>query len=93
MLPFMKPKSVAGLIISKRAPDSEPSSPMEKEDSEDQGLDACSEALIRAMHAKDSKGVSAALRDAMEFLDKPEEMSNDSNSFAAQNIKAAGEQK
>jgi hypothetical protein len=39
------------------------------EGQEDEGLDACSEDLIRAVHAKDAKGVSSALKAAFELLD------------------------
>jgi hypothetical protein len=67
MLPFLKPKRVAGVIIEKRKADQSPQ--VEPEDAADQGLDACSEELIRAMHAKDAKGVSAALRAAFEVLE------------------------
>lgn len=93
MLPFMKAKSVAGLIISKRKPDD--GSPAEApEASEDSGMDACSESLIRAIHSKDAKAVSSALRDLLEMMEpaEGEESLEDSNTYASQNIKAAKEQ-
>lgn len=67
MLPFLKPRQVAGLIISKRKPDG--SEEKYSEDDEDHGLDACSEDLIRAVTSKDTKAVSAAIRAAFEILD------------------------
>lgn len=83
----MKNKSIAGLIISQRKPDGE-ISPSHSEDNPDQGLEACAEDLIRAVHAKDSRGVVAALRAAWEMMDSPQ----DDESYAAQNAKAAKEQ-
>lgn len=68
MLPFLKPRSQSGLIVSTRKPDGG-SEESHMEGHEDEGLDACSEDLIRAMHAKDTKGVSSALKAAFELLD------------------------
>ena len=91
-LPFMKNKSVAGLIISQRKPDGT-TEPEESNEEQDQGLDACSEALIRAIHSKDAKAVSSALRDIQELIDVDEpsesESSESPHTYAAQNIKAA----
>ena len=67
MLPFLKPKQVAGLIIQKRASDG--SKEEKPEDSQDQGLEAAAEDFIRAVHAKDAKGVAAAFRAAFEMLE------------------------
>ncbi len=93
MLPFLKPKTVAGLIIAKRKPDGG-SQEQHSEGNEDQGLDACSEALIRAIHAKDAKAVSAALRDAQEMLSSPaesDESSANPHTYDSQNALAAKE--
>lgn len=68
MLPFLKPKPVAGLIVEHRKPDgSTPES--HSEDNADHGLMACAEDLIRATHAKDAKGVADAFRAAFQILD------------------------
>lgn len=67
-LPFLKPRQQPGLIVSKRKPDGG-SEESHMEGEEDAGLDACSEDLIRAMHAKDAKGVTSALKAAFEILD------------------------
>ncbi len=86
MLPFMQKKSVAGLIIQSRKPDetAEPS------DSPDAGLEAAASDLIDAVHAKDAKGVTAALRAAWELMDAPQDSQDES--FASQNAKAGQEQ-
>lgn len=79
MLPFLKPKQVAGLILSRRKPDGAVETE-KMEGDEDQGLSACSAELIRAIHAKDESAVSSALESAFEILasrepkqDSPEE--------------------
>lgn len=71
MLPFLKPKSVAGVIISHRLPDG---GDQEEgtEGNENNGLDAAAADLIRAVHAKDEKGVCDALRAAHQILDSEE---------------------
>jgi len=68
MLPFLKPRQAPGLTISIRKPDGG-SEESHSAGEEDHGLDSCSEDLIRAMHAKDTKGVTAALKAAFEILD------------------------
>lgn len=91
MLPFLKPKTVAGLIISHRKPDGGKEE-SHSEGNEDHGLDACSEDLIRAFHAKDTKGVSAGLKAAFEMLESSKTDSDD-ESYDSQNEKAAAEAK
>ncbi len=66
MLPFMKPKAMTGLIISKRKPDDKPEE-THSEGNENQGLEAAAEDLIRAVHSKDAKAVAAAMRAAFEI--------------------------
>lgn len=68
MLPFLKPRKVAGLIMAVRKPDG---SKMETgmEGDEDQGLMSCGEDLIKAVHAKDASAVVAAIKAAFEILD------------------------
>ncbi len=68
MLPFLKPKTIAGLIISKRKPDGSVEE-QHTQGEEDTGLDSCSEALIRAVHSKDARAVSSALKHAFELLE------------------------
>lgn len=69
MLPFLKPKSQSGgVITSVRKPDGgEEKKQMEGE--EDHAMIACAERLIRGMHAKDAKEVAAAFREAFECLE------------------------
>jgi hypothetical protein len=67
-LPFLKPKSIAGVILSKRKPDGGQET-TGMEGVEDPGLMACAEDLIRAMHAKDAQHVALALRAAFDLLD------------------------
>lgn len=68
MLPFLKPRQQSGLTISIRKPDGG-SEESHTAGDEDHGLDSCSEDLIKAMHAKDAKGVTSALKAAFEILD------------------------
>ncbi len=89
-LPFLKPKSVASLIISQRKPDGD-IAPDHSEDNPDSGLMACSEDLIRAVHAKDASAVTAALKAAYELMDSSSGDSDD-NSFESQNMQAAKDQ-
>lgn len=98
MLPFLKKKTIAGLIISKRKPDGEGIEEQHTDGSEDDSLDACSEALIRAFHAKDAKSVSAALRDAFSVMEsqphkEASEETSEVHSYDAQNEKASKEQR
>lgn len=72
-MPFLKAKndrSVAGLIIKSRAPDENPDQENEPEDNHSAAISACARALINAVHARDEQGVSDALADAFEILDK-----------------------
>lgn len=89
MLPFLKPKTVAGLIISTRKPDGSKTEE-HSEDNEDEGLDACASDLIKAIHAKDIKAVSSALKAAFELVDsEPHEEGGEGSDYDDQNIKAA----
>lgn len=90
MLPFLKPKSISGLIISKRTPDAGPQE-QHSEGNEDQGIDACSADLIRAVHAKDTKAVTSALKAAFELMDSSEDEES-GESYDELNAKAAKEQ-
>lgn len=91
----MKPKMVAGLIISKRKADGGAvEQPAEGTSGPD--IDACSAALIRAVGAKDAAGVSAAIKDAFEILnssqDSGESAEASPHSYDAQNALAAKSQ-
>lgn len=92
MLPFLKHKQAqsAGLIVKTRAPDEKPE---ENQEDPSAAIEACSQALINAVHAKDAKAVSEALKDAFDILESmPEDESVESTSkhdYDAQNIKAA----
>jgi len=68
MLPFLKQKQVAGLIVAKRKPDGTHEE-QHSEDQEDHGLEACATDLIRAIHAKDSTAAAAAMRAAFELME------------------------
>lgn len=72
MLPFLKPKANSvGLIIKQRKPDDKPeqSSNEDQPDSSNMALEAIAEDLIQAVHAKDPKRVTQALKDAFEMLE------------------------
>lgn len=85
MLPFLKPKTVAGLIMTKRKPDGGQEVP-ENESTPDDSLAACCEDLIQAFHAKDAKSVASALRAAFAVL---ESEPHEEGSFDEQNEAAA----
>lgn len=95
MLPFLKKKnesSVAGLIMKTRTPDEKP----EVEESDDlAAIESAASELVRAIHARDTKAVAAALKDALDIIQSMPEESNESDvnphSYEAQNIKAAQE--
>lgn len=77
ILPYLKPKPVAGLIISHRKPDG--SNEMASEDNDMHAMEACAEDLIRAVHAKDAKAVAAALKAAIECADSQQDQSEETN--------------
>ena len=66
--PFLKPRRQdAAVYVAERKPDG---SRMEmKEESDDSGLLACADDLIRAIHAKDSHKAAAAMRAAFEIME------------------------
>lgn len=68
MLPFLKPKQIAGLIISQRKPDGDKALD-ENENQSGIALEAAAERLIQAFNTKDSKSVAAALREAYAILE------------------------
>lgn len=80
MLPFLKPKALAGNILSRRKPDgSTESEGMEGQEDDNSGLNAAAADLIRAVHSKDENAVAAALKAAFDICDSQDdqEPSND----------------
>lgn len=91
MLPFLKPKTVAGLIISHRKPD-ESKEQEEMPETGDEGLVSAAEDIIRAYETKDAKKLAEAFKAAFQICDSmPHEEGphEDSNDFDSQNEKAA----
>lgn len=84
-MPFLKPKSVAGVIVSHRKPDG---GKMEQpnESDQDHAMEAAAEDIIRAISSKDSQHLAHALRSAFEILQSEPDKEN---SFDEQNEKAA----
>ena len=68
MLPFLKPKNLASVILAKRKPEGGMDIGGE-EGEEDAGLSSAAEELISAIHSKDSAAVATALRNAFEILE------------------------
>lgn len=88
MLPFLKNKndrSVGGLIVKTRAPDSDVSDEP-KEESGDSAIEACANDLINAFHSRDVKAAAAAMKAAHAILDS---QTQDDGSYDAQNRLAA----
>ncbi len=92
MLPFLKPKTVAGAIMSVRKPDGGMEDMAGPEDSApDAGMEACAEDIMRAIASKDAKAFAVALRAAFEMMEsEPHEEAG--NSFDDMNAKAAKDQ-
>ncbi len=72
MLPFLKPKKIASLVISKRKPDGAGIEAEASADDADAGAVACAEGILRAIESKDARALASALRDAMTCMDTPE---------------------
>jgi hypothetical protein len=68
MLPYLKPRRVAGLIVAKTKPQGGIED-LHEAGSEDEAIIACAEDMIRAMHAKDAKSLASALKAAFEIVD------------------------
>lgn len=87
MLPFLAKKNQgaatqAGLLVKTRTPDEKPD-----QDDPSAAIDACSKALIDAVHARDAKGVSAAIKDAFDILESmphEEESAPEPHSYESQ---------
>lgn len=69
MLPFLKPKQVAGIIIAKHKA-SGGIEPIQEAGEHSAELMMAAEELIRALHAKDAKAVASCLMDAFHAADE-----------------------
>lgn len=67
-LPIHSPKKIASLIIAQRKPDGTHEA-THSEDSHPKALLDAAQALIGAVHSKDSEAVCRALSSAFEYLD------------------------
>lgn len=91
MLPFLKNRQeagISGILTKTREPDEKPDT---DEDDPAAAIESCAQALISAIHAKDTKAVSEALKDAFTILDgMPHEEGEhtEPHSYDAQNQKA-----
>jgi hypothetical protein len=77
MLPFLKPKRVAGLIISQRKPDGSNEAQHEEGDEMNE-MEVCAEEILRAISSKDAKALASALQAAMDIsASQPEQPSEE----------------
>jgi len=67
MLPFLQPKKIQSVIMAARKP--EGSIELQPEEAEASDLEMAAEELIRAVHAKDVKAVTAAIQACFELCD------------------------
>lgn len=93
-LPFLKPKHVAGVIISHRKADG---GKVEEPSDKDAGLEAAAEDLARAITSKDPKHIALAFRNAFQICDSEpheegEHTNEEDNSYDSMNEKAARDQ-
>jgi hypothetical protein len=64
----MKPDRMVSVIVARRKADGG-HEPMHEEGEHEPAIMACAEDLIRAVEAKDIKGVAGAMKAAFEYLD------------------------
>ncbi len=84
MLPILKHRPHdSGLIVKNRAPDAKPEG---EESDDDHAVEACAQDIISAVHAKDSKALTSALKALFECI---EDSPSEDESYASQNAKAA----
>lgn len=70
MLPFLRPRKQAGVQAPPTQVTRKPDGDLESDkDSENQGLMSAAQDLIQAIHSKDAKAVSAALKAAFEICE------------------------
>lgn len=65
MLPFLKPKKLASVIIAKRTKADAPTETVREEGEALSGLVSAAEAIISAVNAKDASALASALESAM----------------------------
>lgn len=69
MLPFLKPKKVASVIVANRQEEDGALESAGPADEMDPGLMAAAEDLIQAVHAKDAHATAMALQSAFDIAD------------------------
>jgi len=73
VLPFIKPKKVAGLIVSQRMKDGRAQEisqePNDEKDEHNQAVMACAHDLMKAIHANDAMAVAQALKSVFEIME------------------------
>ncbi len=69
MLPFLKQKPAAALIISKRTPDDPAGKTEHAAGDEYHELEGICEDILRAIESKDAKALAMAIKDAFEVAD------------------------
>lgn len=102
MLPILKKKYNAGLIVETRKPDADkPQDNKDDKGSRDAAIKSCADRLIQGIHNNDSNMVASAIRDAFDILESMPheegehksdggEIEETSHSiYDAQNVKAA----
>lgn len=92
MLPFLKHKQVAGVIVKHRAPDIKDEPKEEANDNE--YLEECARELLRAIEERNHKAMAEALVAIFQIADSmPHEEGEhiEPHSYDAQNIKAGEE--
>lgn len=77
MLPFLQPKKLAATVIAQRKSDGTSDGQDHKEDEPHPELKSAAEDMIRAVHAKDTNGVAAAMQRAHEHLSPKEQEDNE----------------
>jgi hypothetical protein len=70
LLPFLHKKLIGGggLIVERIKAD-KPNEDSPEEDSNEEAIRACARDLIEAIHSRDEKGVTDAIKSAFEILD------------------------
>lgn len=69
MLPFLKPKKMASVIIATRKPNGSVM-PEHEEGESEPGLMSAAEDLISAIHSKDASAAASALQAAFEMMEE-----------------------
>lgn len=72
MLPFLEPKKITSVLVSKRKSDGTADT-LQEEGEHDPGLLSAAEDLISAVHAKDANAVADALKAAYSMCDDDED--------------------